>query len=121
MSIYDRETKIYLDLNPSAPIEPQTYRLQKLTEIEAYLLNEIEDQGREVKKMKQFKTNIGMVHTGLITSTVIAGGDSIATSAGGVGPLNPRWIKCIFFFPFNGDHTEIFKNSRRKARKIQYH
>ena len=55
MSIYDNETKIYPDLNPSAQQEPQTYRLQKLTENEAYLLNEIEDNGREAKKMKQFK------------------------------------------------------------------
>ena len=39
MSIYNNETKIYPDLNPSAPQEPQSYRLQKLTEIEAYLLN----------------------------------------------------------------------------------
>ena len=43
MSIYDNETtsKIYLDLNPTAPQEPQTYRLKKLTEIEAYLLDEM--------------------------------------------------------------------------------
>ena len=52
MSIYDNVTKIYSDLNPTAPQEPQTYPLQKLTEIEAYFLNEIEDQGREAKKMK---------------------------------------------------------------------
>ena len=36
MSIYDNETKIYPDLNPTAPQETQTYRLQKLTEIEAF-------------------------------------------------------------------------------------
>ena len=37
MSIYDSETtsKIYLDLNSTAPQEPQTYRRKKLTEIEA--------------------------------------------------------------------------------------
>ena len=29
MSIYDNETKLYPDLNPSAPQESQTYRLQK--------------------------------------------------------------------------------------------
>ena len=28
MSIYDNDTKIYPDLNPSAPQEPQTYRLK---------------------------------------------------------------------------------------------
>ena len=43
MSIYDNETsKIYPDLNPTAPEEPQTYRLKKLTEFETYLLDEIE-------------------------------------------------------------------------------
>ena len=42
MSIYDNETKIYPDLNPMAPQEPQTYRLKHLTEIEAYLLDQIE-------------------------------------------------------------------------------
>ena len=42
MSIYDNETKIYLDLNPTAPQELQTYRLNKLGEIEAYFLHEIE-------------------------------------------------------------------------------
>ena len=51
MSIYNNETKIYPDLNPSAPIEPQTYRLQILTDTEAYLLHKIEDQGREAKKI----------------------------------------------------------------------
>ena len=43
MSIYDNhESKIYPDLNPTALPEPQTYRINKLNEIEAYLLNEIE-------------------------------------------------------------------------------
>ena len=41
-SICDNETsKIYPDLNPTAPQEPQAYQLKKLTEIEAYLLDEI--------------------------------------------------------------------------------
>ena len=35
MSIYDNETKIYPDLNPTAPQEPQTQRLNKLSKIEA--------------------------------------------------------------------------------------
>ena len=42
MVVYDNETKIYPDLNPRAPQELQTYRLNKLFEIEAYFLNEIE-------------------------------------------------------------------------------
>ena len=51
MSIYDNETKIYPDLNPAAPQEPQTYRLKKLTEIEPYLFDEIEVCERIAKKM----------------------------------------------------------------------
>ena len=42
LSICDNETnKIYPDLNPTAPQEPQSYRLKKLTKIEVYLLDEI--------------------------------------------------------------------------------
>ena len=48
MSIYDNETKIYPDLNPSAAQESQTYRLKKLTEIEAFCLDEA--SRREAKK-----------------------------------------------------------------------
>ena len=36
MSIYDNETKIYPDLNPIAPQEPQSHRLNKFSEIEAF-------------------------------------------------------------------------------------
>ena len=86
MSIYDNETKIYPDLNPTAPQEPQTYRLKKLTEIEAYLLNEIEVRERLAKKMKRFNTITDILDTGLITSTVITGGVSIAASKNGAGP-----------------------------------
>ena len=52
MNICDNETKIYPDLNPTAPQEPEAYRINKLTEIEAYLLNEIEVRERIAKKMK---------------------------------------------------------------------
>ena len=86
MSVYDNETtsKIYPGLNPTAPQEPQTYRLKKI-EIEAYLLDEIEVRERIAKKMKRFNTITGIVDTGLIISTVITGGISIAAFAGGVG------------------------------------
>ena len=89
MSIYNNETtsKIYPDLNPTAPQEPQTYRLKKLTEIEAYLLDEIEVREQIAKKTKRFNTITGIVDTGLITSTVITGGISIAAFASGVGLL----------------------------------
>ena len=86
MSIYDNETsKIYPDLNPTAPQEPQVYRLKNLAEIEAYLLDEIEVCERLAKKMKRFNTITGIVDTGLITLTVITGGISIAAFASGVG------------------------------------
>ena len=87
MSIYDNDTKVYPDLNPMAPQEPQIYRLKKLTEIEAYLLDEIEVRERIAKKMKRFNTITGIVDTGLIISTVITGGISIAAFASGVGLL----------------------------------
>ena len=76
--MYDNETKIYPDLNPSAPQEPQSYRLNKLSEIKVYFLNEIEVREQIAKKMKRFNTITGIVDTGLITSTVITGGISIA-------------------------------------------
>ena len=84
MSIYGNETKIYPDLNPTTP-EPQEYRLNKLSEIEAYFLNEIEVREQIVKKTKRFNTITGIVHTSLITSTVITRGISIAAFASGVG------------------------------------
>ena len=48
--LYDNETKIYSNLNPTASQEPQTYRLKKLTEIEAFFLDEIEVRERLPKK-----------------------------------------------------------------------
>ena len=50
MSVYNNESKMYPDLNPTAPEEPQTYRLKKLTETEAFFLDEIEERRRQVKK-----------------------------------------------------------------------
>ena len=86
MSIYENETsKIYPDLNPMAPQEPQTYRLKKLTEIETFFLDEIEVRERTAKKMKRFNAITGIVDTGLITSMVITRGISIAAFAAGVG------------------------------------
>ena len=85
MSVYDNETKIYPDLNHSAPQKLQSYWLNKLFETEAYFLNEIEVREQIAKKMKRFNTITGIVDTGLITSTVITGGISIAAFASGVG------------------------------------
>ena len=53
MSIYkNNKTKIYPDLHPTAPEEPQINCVNKLTEIEAYLRNEIESHERLAEKMK---------------------------------------------------------------------
>ena len=86
MSIYNNETsKIYLDLNPTAPQEPQTYRLNKLSEIESFFLDEIKVRGQNAKKKKQFNTITGIVETSLITSAVINGEVSTAAFTSGVG------------------------------------
>ena len=57
MSVYDNETKIYPDLTPTAPQEPQSYRLYKLSEIEAYFLNEIEVREQIAKKNETIQYN----------------------------------------------------------------
>ena len=85
MSIYDNDTKLYPDLNPSAPQEPQTCLLKKLTEIEAFFLDEIEARKREAKKKKRLNTITGIVDTAVITSAVIAGRASIPAFASGPG------------------------------------
>ena len=56
-----------------------------MTETEAFFLDEIEVRERTAKKMKRFNTITDIVDTGLITSTVITGGISIAAFASGVG------------------------------------
>ena len=71
MSTYDNETKIYPDLNPLTPQEPQRYWLKKLTEIEAFFLDEIKDREQIAKKMKRLNTATRIVDTGLITSAVM--------------------------------------------------
>ena len=73
MSIYDNETKIYPDL---APKESQTYRLSKLSEIEAFFLNKIEKCEQKIKKIKQTITILSIADTSLITSMVLIGGIS---------------------------------------------
>ena len=85
MSTYDNETKIYADLNPAAPQEPRTYCLSKLSEIDAFFLNEIEECEQSTKKIKRSITILSIVDTSLITSTVLTGGISIAALASGVG------------------------------------
>ena len=90
MSVYDNETsKIYPSLDPSAPpsqeVNPQTYRLAKIGEIEAYFLGEIDERERLAKKINRFNTITSVLDTSLITSTAITGGISIAALASGIG------------------------------------
>ena len=112
MRIYDSETKIYPDLNPTAPQEPQTYCLNKLSEIQANFLNEIEVREQIAKKIKRFNTITGIVDTGLITSTVITGGISIAALASEVGlPVGMILEETSLLFP----HATVIT---RKSFKI---
>ena len=101
MSIYDNDTKIYPDLNPSAPQEPQTYRLKNLTEIEAFFLDEIEVREGIAKKMKRFNTITGIVDENLITSTMITEGISVAAFSSGVGlPVGAAFSGTILLLSF---------------------
>ena len=84
MNIYDNETKIYPDLNLSAPQEPQTCRLKKSTEIEAFFLDEIETHRRDAKKKKRINTTRG-IETGLTTTAAITGGASFPAFPSGAG------------------------------------
>ena len=56
-----------------------------MSEIETFFLNEIEVREQIADKMKPFNTTTGITDKGLITSTVITGGVSIAAFASGVG------------------------------------
>ena len=85
MSICNNESKIYPYLNPNTPQKPESYRLKKLSEIEAFFLDEIEVCEHIAKTVKQYNTITGIVETDLITSRVITGGISIAAFASGVG------------------------------------
>ena len=73
MSIYHNETKLYSDLNPTAPQEPQAHWLKKLTVIEEFFLDEIEARSRQVKKKRPLNMVTRIVDTGLITLASITG------------------------------------------------
>lgn len=63
MSIYDNKTsKVNPDLKPTAPEEQHEYRLKKLMEIEAYLLDDNVVRERLVKRMKQFNEITSIVN-----------------------------------------------------------
>ena len=52
---------------------PKEHRMKRQTEIETYLLDEIDVRETMVKKMKQFNKINNIVDTDLITSTTITG------------------------------------------------
>ena len=56
-----------------------------MSEIDPFSLDEIEAHEKISKKMKQFNKIRGIIDKGLITSTMITGGISIAAFASGVG------------------------------------
>ena len=99
MSIYDNNTsKIYPDLKPTAPQKPQAYRLKNWPKLR-HFFDEIGVRERIVKKMKQFNKITGIVGNDLITSTVIAGGISIAALGSGIClPLVLPWVELAYFF-----------------------
>ena len=85
MSIYDNEaSKIYPGLGPTTPQEPQSYQTNYLR-LRHFFLTKLKLVSELPKKMKRFNMIAGIVDTGLITSTVITGGTSIAAFAIGVG------------------------------------
>ena len=90
MIVYDNDkSKIYPTLESSAPpsqeINPQTYRLAKISEIKAYFLDEIDTHEKLAKKTKRFSTITAVLDTSLITTTAITGGISIAAIVSGIG------------------------------------
>ena len=123
MSIYDNETKIYSDLNPPAPQKPQSYRLKKLTEIEVFFLDEIEERRREAKKKETTKYNHRYHRNRL---NYLSSDRWRSLYPGICQRCRPaRWL-CLgrawgSSFPFNGHYTKIFQGPNSEARKTRCH
>ena len=84
MSVYDNN-KVY----PTHPTVPEDdaakkYRLQKVSEIEAFFLHEIEEREKLAKKVKWISKIILVAATGLIITTLITGSISISAFASDV-------------------------------------
>ena len=125
MGIYENETsRIYSGLGPTTPQEPQSYRLNKLSEIEAYFLNEIEVHEQIAKKMKRSNTITGIVDTDLVTSTMITGGISIAAFASGAGlPVGIALSGTSYFFLLRlfASHENLLKSFKILTVKWEKH
>ena len=124
MSVYDNDTsKVYPTLGPSAPpsqeVNPQTYRLAKISEIEAYFLDEIDAREKLAKKIKRFRTITAVLDRSLIITTAITGGISIAALASGIGlPVGigfPATSLLLFLATIITQKTmSIFKSKEKK-------
>ena len=71
----------------SAPEDPETaqnYRLQKVSQIEKFFLDEIEQREKLAKKFQRISNSILIADTGFIITTVITGSTLIAAFASGV-------------------------------------
>ena len=81
------------------------------------MLDKIEVHESLAKKMKRFNTITNIVNIGLITSTVITGGVSIATFANGFDlPVIIALSETSYFFLLQ---KLLYKNTFCKARKAR--
>ena len=129
MSVYDNDTsKIYPTLGPSAlpsqEVNTQTYRLAKISEIEAYFLDEIDAREKLAKKIKHFSTITAVLDTSLITTTAITGGISIAALASGIGlpvgiSLSATSLLLSLATTITRKTISIFKSKEKKHNDIR--
>ena len=129
MSVYNNETsKIYPTLGPSAPpsqeVNSQIYRLAKISEIEAYFLDEIDAREKLAKKIKRFSTITAVLYTSLITATAITGGISIGALASGIGlpvgiGLSATSLLLSLATTITRKTMSIFKSKEKKDNDIR--
>ena len=87
--LYTITAQTYSDLKPAAQQDPQSHRLKKLIEIEAFLLDETEVCESLAEKIKRFNT---------IT---------IVIDVGGIGLRVGITLNGTSFFSCNSNYTEI--------------
>ena len=92
----------------------------KLTEMEAYLIDEIEVREKLLKKMLRFNAIIFVIDKCLTTSTVITGWVSLNEFAGGVGlPVEIALGGINLIFSCNSNITNILEKINHRARKTR--
>ena len=79
MNIYNNEEKIYPTL-PTAPCEDesQSFRLQTIKEVEAFLNHEIIERSRLSKKFSNCSSVASFINYGLTATTIVTGSGGIA-------------------------------------------